>query len=156
MSKQTKLKDPQQISFSGKLLNTRGATIPANIDLDEDILKTSSRCLNQNEYIHFTHTSSKDVFKTSWSRPIYSLWSYVFKTSSRCLQDLFKTSSRRLQGVLQKCLQEILKMSSRHFQDVSKKDVFMTSSRRLQDDLKTSSRHLQEVLQRCLQDVLSS
>ena len=27
MSKQTKLKDPQQISFIGKLLNTGGATI---------------------------------------------------------------------------------------------------------------------------------
>ena len=40
-SKQTKLKDPQQISFIGKLLNTRGATIPANIHLDEDVLKTS-------------------------------------------------------------------------------------------------------------------
>ena len=26
LSKQTKLKDPQQISFIGKLLNTRGAT----------------------------------------------------------------------------------------------------------------------------------
>ena len=41
-SKQTKLKDPQQISFIGKLLNTRGgATIPANIHIDEDVLKTS-------------------------------------------------------------------------------------------------------------------
>ena len=27
LSKQTKLKDPQQISFIGKLLNTRGATL---------------------------------------------------------------------------------------------------------------------------------
>ena len=27
LSKQTKLKDPQQISFIGKLLNTRGATM---------------------------------------------------------------------------------------------------------------------------------
>ena len=42
LSKPTKLKDPQQISFIGKLLNTRGgATIPANIHLDEDVLKTS-------------------------------------------------------------------------------------------------------------------
>ena len=45
--------------------------------------------------------------KTSWSRPIYSSWPYVFKTFSRRLQDVlprhlpcknvFKTSSRRLQ-----------------------------------------------------------
>ena len=27
LSKQTKLKDPQQISFIGKILNTRGATM---------------------------------------------------------------------------------------------------------------------------------
>ena len=75
--------------------------------------------------------------KTSWSRPIYSSWPYVFKTSSRRFQDVFKTSSRRL-----------AKMSSRRFQDVFKtscKNVFKTSSRRLQD-----------VLQRYLQDVFKT
>ena len=56
----------------------------------EDILtKTSSRRLDQDQYIRLTHTSSEDVCKMSWSRPIY--WSYVFKTSSRRLQDVFKT-----------------------------------------------------------------
>ena len=44
--------------------------------------------------------------KTSWSRPIYSSWLYVFKTSSRRLA---KTSSRHLQDVLQGCLQDVLK-----------------------------------------------
>ena len=29
----------------------------------------------------------QDVFKTSWSRPINSLWSYVFKMSSRLLSN---------------------------------------------------------------------
>ena len=49
----------------------------------------------QDEYICLSHTSLlQDVFKTSWSRPIYSSWSYVFKTSSRRLA---KTSSRHLQ-----------------------------------------------------------
>ena len=58
---------------------------PANIRLDEDVLKTcwrrlsssssedvfktSSKRFDQDEYIHLTHTSSEDVFKTSWSRP---------------------------------------------------------------------------------------
>ena len=48
------------------------------------------------------------------------------------LQDVFKTSSRRLQDVLQKGLQNVLKTSSKHLQDVLK-NVFKTSSRRLQD-----------------------
>ena len=85
--------------------------------------KTSSRRLDQDEYIHLSHSSSEDVFKTSWSRPIYSSWSYVFKTSSRRLaktssrhlEDVFKTFSfsfsfwRRLQDVLQRCLQDLFK-----------------------------------------------
>ena len=64
-----------------------------------------------------------------------------FKTSSRCVHDVFKTSLRRLQDVLH--------------------GVFKTFSRRLQDVLhgvfKTSSRSFQDVLQkrlrRSLQDV---
>ena len=88
---------------------------PANIRLDEDVLKTSfvfvfTRRLLQDKYIHFTHTSSEDVFKTSWSRPIYSSWSYDFKTSSRGFQNIFKTSSKQLQ--------DFFKISSRRFQDV--------------------------------------
>ena len=85
------------------------------------LMKTSSRRLDEDEYILINHTSSEDVFKTSWSRPIYSSWLYIFKTSSRRFQDVFKTSSR-------------------HFQD-----VFKTSSRRFQDVFKASSRHLQDV-----------
>ena len=75
--------------------------------------------------------------KTSWSRPIYSSWPYVFKTSSTHFQDVFKTSSR--------CL---AKMSSRRFQGdfkTSCKNAFKTSSRRLQGVLKTHSRHVQDV-----------
>ena len=37
LSKQTKLKDPQQISFIGKLLNTREATIFFVIEKSEEI-----------------------------------------------------------------------------------------------------------------------
>ena len=81
--------------------------------------------------------------KTSWSRPIYLSWSYLFKTSSRrsqALSRLAKTSSRHL-----------AKTSSRHLQD-----VFKTSSRHLQNVFKTSSRHLQDFLQRCHQDVFKT
>ena len=98
---------------------------PANICLDEDVFKTSSRRLDQDKYVRLSLTSSEDVFKTSWSRPIYSSWPYVFKTSSRCLQDVFKTSSRRLQGVF--------KTSSRRLQGIFKtscKDIFKTFPRR--------------------------
>ena len=66
----------------------------------EDFFKTSSRRLDQDEYIRLTHTSSEDVFKTSSSRSTYSSWSYVFKTSSRRFQDVLKTFSRRFQDVL--------------------------------------------------------
>ena len=85
------------------------------------LMKTSSRRLDQDEYIRLSQTSSEDIFKTSWSRSIYSSWPYaslqdVFKTPSRRLQDVFKTSSRRFEGVFKtssKCLQELLKMCSR-------------------------------------------
>ena len=90
--------------------------------------KTSLRhlCQDQDKYICFSHTSSEDVFKTSWSRPICLSWSYVFRTSSRCFQDIFKTSCH---------------------------DIFKMSSRRL---AKTSLTYLQHVLQRSLQDVFKT
>ena len=109
------------------------ANYPVNIRLDEDILKTScghlsslfsedvfkttSRCLDQDEYIHLTHTPSEDVFKTS---------------SRRLHQDqqnrLGHMSYRRVQDVFKKSCQDVFKTSSRHLQD-----VFKTFSRRLQD-----------------------
>ena len=104
---------------------------PGNIRLDEDVLNTSWRRL--------LSSTSGDVLiktnifalvirlqKTSWSRPIYSSWPYVFKTSSRRPKDIFKTSC-------QDVFKTSAKTSSRHLQDVLK-----TSSRGLQDILKTS------------------
>ena len=68
---------------------------PANLRLDEDVLKTSRRRLSS--------SSSEDVCKTSWSRRIYSPYSSsedVFETSCQdqyiCLGHTF---SRRLQYV---------------------------------------------------------
>ena len=95
----------------------------------------------------------EDVFKTSWSRRIYSPYSYVFRRRLQdvliktnifvlviCLQDVFKTFSRRLQ--------DVFKTFSRRLQDVLQK--------RLQDIFKTSSRRLQDLLQRYLQDVFKT
>ena len=59
---------------------------------------------------------------------------YVFKTSSRRLQDVFSVPIFRLPRCLQDALQEVLKKSSSSLQD-----VFI---RCLQDVLKTSSRRL--------------
>ena len=119
-------------------VNLLKMSFPANIRRDQDVLKAfsslSPRRLDQEEQVRLSHRSSEDVFKTSYSRPIYSSWPYAFKTSSRRLA---KTSSRRFQDVLQRRLP----------------DFFMASSRRFQDVLKTSSRHLQDVLQRYLQEV---
>ena len=58
--------------------------------------KTSSRRLGQDQYIRLGYTSS------------------------RRLQDVFKTSSRRLAKTSSRRLQDVLKMSSRHLQDVFK------------------------------------
>ena len=63
------------------------------------LMKTSSRRICSPQPYVFRRCL-QDVFKTSWSRPIYLSWSYVFKTPSRRLQDVFKTSSRHLQDVL--------------------------------------------------------
>ena len=70
----------------------------------EDVFKTSSRRLGQDQYIRLGYTSSRrlqDVFKTSSRR--------LAKTSSRHLQDVFKTFWRRLQDVLQRYLQDVFK-----------------------------------------------
>ena len=85
--------------------------------------------------------------KTSWSRRIYSPYSYVFRRRLQDvlikinifvlvirLQDVFKASSRRLTKTFSRSLQNVFRTSC--------KNVFKTSSRRLQD-----------VLQRCLQDL---
>ena len=82
-------------------------TFQANIRLDEDVLKMSfvfvfRRRIDQDEYVRL---SLQDVFKMSWSRPIHSSWSYVFKTSCQ-------NSSRRFQDILHKRLQNIFKTSS--------------------------------------------
>ena len=110
----------------------------------EDVFKTSSRRLDQGEYVRLSLTSSEDVFKTSSRRLGQDQYIRLSYTSSRCLQDVFKTSSKHLQDVLPRRLQDVFKTSSRclaktssrHLQDVFKtfwrlQDIFKTSSRRI-------------------------
>ena len=99
---------------------------PANIRLDEDALKpssrrissssseyvfkTSSRRLDQGEYVPLSLTFSEDVFKTLSRRLGQDQYIRLGHMSSRRLQDVLKTSSR--------CLQNVFKTSSRRLQDV--------------------------------------
>ena len=117
--------------------------------------KTSSSIRIRSPYSYVFRKRLQDVFKMSWSRPIYLSWLYVFKTSSRRFQDVFKiltkTSSRRFE--------DVFKTSLRHLRDVLPK----TSSKRLQDvlheclqDIFKTSCKLQDVLQRCLQDIFET
>ena len=89
------------------------------------LMKTSSRRLYQDEYVHLSLTSFKDVFKTLWRRLGQDQYIRLGHMSSRRLQDVLKTSLKRLQGVF--------KTSSRRLQDIFKtscKDIFKTFSKR--------------------------
>ena len=109
-------------------------TVPANIRLDEDVLKTSRRRLSS--------SSSKEVFKTSSRRLDEDKYILVNlrlrKTSSRCLQNiLVKTNifvlSILLQDVLQKRLQDVFKTFCQDVFKTSRKYVLKTSSRCFED-----------------------
>ena len=116
------------LPLNGQKIFHANDNYPANIRLDEDVLKTSfvfvfKRRLDENEYILINHS----LQKTSWPRPIYSSCPYVYKMFSRRLQDvlpkrlqdIFKTPSRRLRNVFKKSRKYVLKTSSRRFEDVS-------------------------------------
>ena len=127
---------------------------PANIRLDEDVLKTSwrhlsssssedvfktsSRRLDQDEYVRLSLTSSENVFKTFSSRLGQDQYIRFGHTSLRSFQDVFKTSSRRLANTSSRHLQDVFKTSSRRLdkrlQDIFKtscKDIFKMFSRRI-------------------------
>ena len=102
--------------------------------------KTYSRCLDQDEYIRLTHTSSEDVFKTS-SRCLHQDQHIrLGHTSSRRLQDVFKTSSRHFQDVFKmfwKRLQDVFKTyyQVKLFLVTQFQDIFETYSKRFWDVL---------------------
>ena len=129
----------------GKVQFQRFVTpFPANIRLDEDVLKTPWRRLSS--------LSSEDVLKTSSSRQIYSPYSYVFR---RRLKDVFrlclqKTSWRHLHQdkyihLIHTSSEDVLKTSSRRLDQDHYTRLGHTSSRRLQDVFRTSYRRLHDV-----------
>ena len=71
--------------------------------------KTSSRRLDEDEYILINHTSSEDVLVKTNIFVLSIRLQDVFKTFSRRLQDIFKTSSRRLANTSWRHLQDVLK-----------------------------------------------
>ena len=86
----------------------------------EDVCKTSSRHLDQGEYIGVSYTSSEDVLiKTN-----------IFVLAMR-FQDVLKTSARRLAKTSSRRYQDIFKKSLRHIFKTSCKDVFKMFSRRI-------------------------
>ena len=72
---------------------------------------------------------SSYVFSTCWSRPIYSSWLYVSMISS----NVFKTSSRHLQGIFKTSCQDIFKTSCKNVFKISSscKDIFKTFLRHI-------------------------
>ena len=138
----------------------------ANIRLDEDVLKTSfvfvfrrrlqktaSRRLDQDGYIHLTHTSSEDVFKTSSRRLEQDQYIRLGHTSSRRLA---KTYSKRLQDVFKTSCKNVFKTSSRHLGKTfwrRLQNVFKTSCK---NAFKTSLRRRAKMSSTPLQDISSS
>ena len=101
----------QKISFCLRLL----LLYPANIRLDEDVLKTSfvfvfRRRLDQDEYVRLSLTSSRRLGQDQYI--------CLGHMSLRRLQDVFKTFSRRLQNVFKTSSRRPAKISSRPFQGV--------------------------------------
>ena len=60
------------------------------------LMKTSSRRLDEDEYVLINHTSSEDVFKTSSRRLGQDQYIRLGYTSSRRFQDVFKTSCKNV------------------------------------------------------------
>ena len=129
---------------------------PANIRLDED-MKTPlvfvfKRRLYQDEYTWPNHSSSEDAFKTYSKLLGQDQYIRLGHTSSKRLQDVFKTS---YQDVFKTSCQDVFKMFLRPFQDVLPRrlqNVFKTFSRRL---AKMPSRHWRIIRLICLPTILS-
>ena len=91
-------KDPYEAKYQLLIKKRKTTGFPANIRLDEDVLKTSfvfvfrGRRIDQDEYIRSSQTSSEYVLKTSSRHPDQDQYFCLGHTSSRRLQDLFKTS----------------------------------------------------------------
>ena len=90
-------------TFSRRIIKLK-CSCPANIRLDEDVLKTS--------FVFVFRRRLQDVLiKTNMFALALRL--------QKCLQDIFKTSSRRFEDVFKTSSRRLAKISSRRFQDVS-------------------------------------
>ena len=92
---------------SWRRLGKKDEYVRLSLTSSKDVFKSSSRCLGQDQYIRLGH-----VFKTSCKN--------VFKTFRRCLQDVFKSSSRRLQNVFKTSSTNLQDFLQRYLQDVFK------------------------------------
>ena len=122
--------DPPKQASTFERMNDRLQTVSSN--------KMTLPSKHSSWWKRLSSSSSEDIFRTSWSRRIYSPQSCVFRRRLQgvlvkinifvlvirlqnvfktSFQDVFKTFSRRLQEVLQKRLQDIFKTSSKHFED---------------------------------------
>ena len=101
----------------------------------------------------------EEVLKTSW-RYLEDVWpTRLYWYWSRCLEDIFKTSSedvqiRRIYSSW-RLFEEILKTSWRHLEEVWPRRLYLSWSRCLEDVLKTSpededERHFQDVFKTSL------
>ena len=80
--------------MSSRRLDQEEFILPIDSSL-EGLIKAFLRRHDQDQYIRLSKISSQDILKTS----------------SRCLQDVFKTPSRRLAKMSSKHLQDVLKTS---------------------------------------------
>ena len=75
------------------------------------------------------------------------------------LEDLLKTSWKRLEEILERRLEEVLKTSWRRLGKTSWRgleEIFKASSKCVQDVMKMSRRHLEDVSERRLEDVMKT
>ena len=121
----------------------------------KDVFKTFSRRLDQRQYIRPGHTSSRSLAKMSPKR-----FQDVFKTFKKRLKDIFKTFSRYLAKTSSR-------RSSKRLQNALRKRIFIASSNifntlqdifqmSCQDVFKTSSKRLQNVLQKRLHHIFKT
>ena len=119
------LNNPANIRLDEDVLKTSWRRLSSSSS--EDVLKTSSRRLDQDEYVRLSLTSSEDVFKTSSRRLGQDQYIRLGYTSSRRLQDVFKTSC---QDVFNTYCQDVFKTFWRRLEK-RLQDIFKTSSRRI-------------------------
>ena len=152
-------KDPYEAKYQLLIKKRKTTGFPANIRLDEDVLKTSfvfvfrGRRLDQNEYIRSSQMSSEYVLKTSSRQLDQDQYFRFGHTSSRPLQDVLPRRLQdifplviRLQNTSWRRLQDVLIMINIFVLVIHLQNVFKTSCKNV---FKTSSIELQDVLQRC-------